>query len=137
MGIAIREYTKEDFPKLLLLSDDEWSTVHIGTASMLKQSDDKISRCYLAMDEDDQKVVGYIYGFVLPNKTLIPEFLYVLPEYRRKGIGKKLIQSLEDNSGCTASMIFYNKSLHDYYQKQEYITGDDLEIAMKELRSNG
>ena len=116
MGIAIREYSKEDYPRLWLLTDDEWRSVHVSVVSSLKDYDDNITKTFLAIDNDI--IVGYIYGFVLPNKTLIPEFLYVIPEHRQKGIGKKLLQHLEYNTDCTASMIFYNKFLHDYYQKQ-------------------
>ena len=115
------------------LPSDEWTPQVIITARALNENS-KIEKCLIA--ESDGKIVGFIYGFVLPNKTLIPEFLYVTPNERKTGIGTELIKQLEIKSNCTASMIFYNKSLHNYYEKQGYQAGDNLEVAMKEIGGN-
>lgn len=90
-----------------------------------------IEKCLVA--EADGDIVGFIYGFVLPNKTLIPEFMYVVPNARKNGVGAELIKQLELTSGCTASMIFYNKSLHCFYEHQGYLAGENLEVAVKEI----
>lgn len=42
-----------------------------------------------------------------------------------------LVEKLESSADCTASMIFYHKSLRDYYSKMGYQVGDALEVAMK------
>ena len=92
---------------------------------------ENIEHCILALD--GAKIVGYIYGFALPNKTLIPEFLYVLPAYRKNGIGKMLVEKLESSTNCISSMIFYHKSLRDYYCRMGYQVGDALEVAIKDI----
>lgn len=91
-----------------------------------------VERCYIA--ESNSSILGYIYGFVLPNKLLIPEFVYVRPIYRRKGIAKSLFIVLEKESKCYTSMIFYHKTMREHYRKIGYIVGENLEVAMKELK---
>ena len=131
MSIQLRKFDKGDFLDLATLSDDEWKPSHFGVATSMTKATGDVEHCILALDET--QVVGYIYGFALPNKTLIPEFLYVLPTYRKQGIGKMLVEKLESSTDCTTSMIFYNKSLHDYYCNMGYQAGDALEVAMKEI----
>lgn len=130
--IEFKKYEPKYFYELCLLSDDEWKENIYIIANSLKVSDSTIENCWLAFD--NQKIIGFVYGFILPNRTLLPEFLYVTPEYRNNGIGVALMKKLEEESGCTASMIFYNTALHDYYQKQNYLSGDNLEVAIKTLK---
>ncbi len=98
---------------------------------MLREYDGQVIRMLLAFSDTD--LVGFIYGFVLPNKLLIPELMYVKPQYRKTGIAHKLLSELERNSTCTTSMIFYNKTLHDFYRTQGYQVGENLEAAIKSL----
>lgn len=131
MEIVYRRFEKNDFLSLSTISDDEWKTAHLGTAKSMLCTAGNIEQCFVATIQNT--LVGYIYGFALPNKTLIPEFLYVLPQYRKQGIGADLLKTLESNCNCSASMIFYHKSLHDYYAKLGYEEGSNLEIAMKDI----
>ena len=130
--IEIRKYEKRDFQSLATISTDCWSINHKNIAKLMLNEEDTISQCRVAV-LDGNNIIGYIYGFSLPNGMLIPEFLYVYDDYRHQGIGKMLLDDLERSSGCGASMIFYNKSLRDYYEEQGYLYGDNLEVAMKEL----
>ena len=130
MIVVIRDYKKNDRFALMCLSDDEWKLQVISTVMSLKESGE-IEKCLVA--ESDGAIVGFIYGFILPNKTLIPEFMYVKPNARKNGVGTELLRQLEICSDCTASMVFYNKALHSYYKKQGYQAGDNLEVAMKEI----
>lgn len=134
MQISIREYTESDYRALSSMSDDVWSTKIACIAAGLRNYDGKIERCYLA--EKNGIIVGFIYGHVLPNRLLFPELLYVLPEYRNKGIATKLLDEFEKTSGCTTSLIFYNKALHDFYFKRDYCHGENLEVAMKLIPCN-
>lgn len=127
----LRNFSVDDFISLATLSDDEWKSAHQNIASAMMKVDTTIEKCIVATV--DGIIVGYIYGFSLPNGTLIPEFLYVVPKYRKKGVGKHLLGELERHSGCTTSMIFYHKSLHEYYEKLGYSTGSNLETAMKDI----
>lgn len=132
MNLLIREYTTNDYVDLATITDDTWAVQIITLAADLKKNyDGKIIKLLLAYNNNE--LIGFIYGFILPNRTLIPEFMYVIPQYRNHGIAHRLLNSLEKKSGCTSSMIFYNKELHDFYQKQGYLSGDRLETAMKFL----
>jgi len=130
MGVEIRGYNRHDRFALMSISDDEWQPQIISTVMSMKEKN-SIEKCLVAEANGD--IVVFIYGFVLPNKTLIPEFMYVVPNSRKNGVGTALIKQLESTSGCTASMIFYNNSLHCYYERQGYQTGENLEVAMKEI----
>ena len=130
MNIIYRRFLLEDASSLFNLSTDEWRVNHILISKSLQRSyNDEI--CFVALSEE--KIVGYVDGFVLPNKALIPHFLYVMPEYRTRGIGQGLLKKLEEESGCQCSMIYYNKALHNYYENQGYSSGDNLEVAIKDI----
>lgn len=133
MSITIRKARKTDLLALASLADDEWEQKLSILAPSFAKCNGKIERCYVAVDSDH--LLGFIYGFVLPNGLLLPEMLYVGSEYRKKGIGTKLLEYLESKSGCTSSMIFYNNTLHDYYAKRGYQVGENLETAMKNLNT--
>ena len=131
MGVELRKFEKGDYLNLATLSDDQWKELHFKIATSMMKATENIEHCILALD--GAKIVGYIYGFALPNKTLIPEFLYVLPSYRKNGIGKMLVEKLESSTNCISSMIFYHKSLRDYYCRMGYQVGDALEVAIKDI----
>lgn len=134
--ILIRKYRDEDTKALLWLCSDEWADTIAATAAQLKKCyDGKVVRCYIA-ETTDGMIVGFVYGFALPSDVLIPELLYVDTEYRRSGIGSRLLDRLEWESGCTSAMVFYNKSLHGYYARLGYLTGGNIETAMKELNTD-
>lgn len=132
MECTIRDYEKKDKFPLFNLSNDDWQYAIFNIFTRLNDNN-QIEKCLIA--EVDGNIVGFVYGFVLPNKTLIPEFLYVKQSFRNKGIGFKLIKQLEIRSKCEVSMVFYNNSLHDFYIKQGYQVGDNLEVAIKPLEA--
>ena len=132
MNVLIRECTKQDCLSLLTISDDKWAQgIKALAYSLLKETDEEIIKTLVAVS--DGALLGFIYGFVLPNQTLLPEFMYLKPQYRHQGIAQKLLAELEKQSGCTASLIFYHKSLHEFYQTQGYKSEDTLEVAVKNM----
>lgn len=131
MAVEYREFEKGDFLNLAMVADDEYSIHHTNIAKAMQKADNDIEKCILAVDKNE--IVGYVYGFALPSNTLIPEFLYVLPQHRNKGIARGLLSKLEHSTNCTASMIFYHNSLHNLYAKMGYQAGENLEVAMKEI----
>lgn len=133
MEINYRFFHRLDFIDLATLTNDEWKANHQNIAQSMLKSTGDIEKCLLAMDCEVGEIAGYVYGYLLPNKTLIPEFLFVKPKYRGYGIGKTLLSEFEIATGCTTSMVFYHKSLHDYYSKLGYQAGDALEVAIKEI----
>ncbi len=105
------ENTISDFKKLMLLYAPELDKhqnrttpteiIVKWTDSIIKQQDDTdrlLEVCYV-----DEKAVGFVYGkidrphhkgYIRPNWGYVMEF-FVLPEYRRYGIGKKMFSRLE------------------------------------------
>lgn len=131
MEIKYRAFQRDDTISLMqLCSKTEWEFAVIEIAKSLIKNIE-IAKCYLA--EKDYEVIGFVYGFALPNNLLVPHFIYVSPEYRKNGIAKKLLFMLEKESNCKNSIIYYNKSLHDYYSQCGYESSDALEVAQKEL----
>ncbi len=130
---TIREGNDKDWIRFIDFSEDEWHLQINGIGFSLKDKypGDVVKTLLVLNDEDE--MVGFIYSFVLPNHTLIPEFMYVKSEYRKMGLGHRLLRELEEISGCTSSMIFYNNTFHDFYKKQGYLASENLEIAMKIL----
>lgn len=135
MFVSIREFCDLDCTSLIMLSNDEWNKGLQFIVAGLKDKKNNVGSCLVA--EDDKQIVGFIYGFILPNKTLIPEFIYVIPNYRNKGVGRMLLEELEKRSKCTVSMIFYHKTLREHYAKQGYVVGNNLETAIKQLVDKG
>ena len=129
--LIIREMQKRDWLDIATIADDEWKPKLTKLSLYLANYNGDIERCYIATKEG--LMAGFIYGFSLPNKLLIPEMLYVRSEFRKQGIGTKLLETIEQKSGCNCSMIFYNKDLHNYYAQRGYNTGDNLETAIKDL----
>ena len=97
MNLEIREYTKLDWYSLISISEDKWakSIEQLGF-SIMKEYNRDVLKILLAVC--DNNVVGFIYGFILPNQTLIPEFMYLKPECRHQGIAQKLLPELEKHN---------------------------------------
>ena len=133
MNVIIRPVNKTDILSLTNLANDEWAPKLSMLAPSFVTCDGIIERCYVA--EEENEIIGFIYGFDLPNGLLLPEMLYVRSEYRRAGIGTQLLIHLEKDSGCSSSLIFYNNTRHNYYAKRGYIVGENIEAAMKDLTS--
>lgn len=88
MEISIRNYKKADYLPIMMLDDDKWKEQLLSIGSSLMHSDDDTDVLIFLLAEIKDSIVGFVYGFKLPNRMLIPEFLYVKPEYRHQGIGK-------------------------------------------------
>lgn len=130
--IEIRRLTQDDYFSIIELApDDEYmAQMFISIANAVKSNFDGISYIYGAFV--DSLIIGFIYGFVLPNKTLLPQYLYVDAEYRGNKIGNRLLKTLETDSECSCSLAYFEKGLSNYYEKQGYTIGNNV-VAMKEL----
>lgn len=134
MSIIYRIAEKKDYELILSMvvcsTEEYWGqAVKLIADNILHPN--PIEKIYVAQEGND--IVGIINGYVLPNKTLLPQFSYVKPELRNRGIGTGLLNKLESDSDCNVSMIFYNKDLHDHYMSIGYETGANLETAIKEI----
>lgn len=131
MDFAIRPYEKSDFLFLGSLSDnDEYKVQHLPIAQSMMAADGTFEKCFVATVNDE--IVGYIYGFVVPSRLTLPQFLYVKDTYRKQGIGAALLKHFEREAGTPCSLIYYRNELHDYYTKQGYEAGT-TEVGMKQI----
>ena len=131
-NVEIRRLTPDDYFSVIeLVPDDEYmAQMFVAIANAVKSDFDGISYTYGAFV--DGFIIGFIYGFVLPNKTLLPQYLYVDAEYRGNKIGNRLLETLEKDSECSCSLAYFEKGLSNYYEKQGYTIGNNV-VALKEL----
>lgn len=131
----IRLLTKDDYLLIMEIAPDDEVTMSmfLGIAKAIKDGFDGISYTYGAFI--DGMIVGFIYGFVLPNKTLLPQYLYVATDYRGRKIGKQLLERFEQESQCTCAIAYFEEGLSKYYSEQGYIVGNTL-VALKNLLHN-
>lgn len=96
---------------------------------------------YLA--EEDGKAAGCVF-FLLINKPASPLFItgktgtlmnvYTLPEYRRRGIGKKLVSmAIEDGKAWDLSYIELRATKCGYplYKQLDFIEDKSIYMSMK------
>ena len=132
--MIIRLSTKEELPFIAAMSQD---FADEGCCNGINaETVDELSAYELYVAEDDGKLVGYAYGaaetasrkrfFILPgHKNFYVEIIYVKPEYRSLGLGRKLYQKLEDRArelGCETVEVIavsknYKKLLHLYIEE--------------------
>ncbi|TSC83559.1 MAG: GNAT family acetyltransferase [Microgenomates group bacterium Gr01-1014_16] len=115
----------------------------LGLNNVLEKLDKNKGKIYFAQDEG--KVVGYIFGFVCDKQSeeklleVVPsqvgqiEDVYVEEEYRGKGVGKMLMEKMEDylkDQGCDSiwlEVFAPNFDAHAAYLKMGYV---DREVGM-------
>lgn len=136
VSVEVRKISMLDVPELIILgnNDDHYGIKVKLIVESFINSEDSLKSCFVAIS--DRSIVGFVYGFLTDNSTLFPQFLYVKPEYRKKGIGTKLMKTIETETECSVSIIYYHNSLHNYYKRQGYNSGDQLEVAIKEVQCN-
>lgn len=132
MSISFRSAKKEDIFEVAKNANDEWGRNILEIAKYLNKENNDYERCYVA--EKLNKIIGLVYGYILPNRLLFPVFLYVSYDNRKIGVGKRLLEYFEKETKSDTSIIFYHKSLHDFYKGCGYCAGDDIETAIKVLR---
>ena len=100
-----------------------WEKEDISFGLRANEKEDLKEPCFIALDGN--KVVGYTFGHfyesekktsyaALGEKCFSVDELYVLPEYRSKGIGKRLYQAIEDEVKGQCHCINLVTSTKDY-----------------------
>ena len=115
MLVQYKKYRKTYESKMktaLLFLEDEWEKTFISLYKAIEQMPNSYEKLYIAISEG--KVIGFVYGYTLPNKTLMPMFLHVDEKYRNQGIATNLLELIEKESKCVCSLIWYDKSLHNF-----------------------
>lgn len=110
-NVEIRRLTPDDYFSIIeLVPDDEYmAQIFMIIANAVKSDFDGISYTYGAFVNG--LIIGFIYGFVLPNKTLLPQYLYIDAEYRGNKVGNRLLETLEKDSECSCSLAYFEKGL--------------------------
>ena len=98
----------------------------------------KLNKNYKKQLEDmlDEEIVGYIMGkyFIedekrsyvdIGDKCFEIQEIYVLPNYRNKGIGKKLFSILEDEVKDNVKYIVLATSTKDYKKALKFYVDDN------------
>lgn len=113
----------EDTVKQLIDLSLIWEKEEITFGLRHNTKEDLEEPCFIAVDNN--KIIGYIFGHYYVNdkdlnygkkgdKCFDVMELYVLPEYRNKGIGKKLFSILESEVSKEASYITLSTATKDY-----------------------
>ena len=71
---------------------------------------------------DQDKMVGFIKGFLVDKAEYKLDCLFVEPEFKRQGVGKRLLQSFESATALVGSHIqaISYDGARDFYKKQKY-----------------
>ncbi len=131
MSVTIDEFNILDSFELNNISNDDWKDNIDSIVYNFIYSKNDIEKILVL--KVNNRIVGFIYMYVISNKLLIPEFMYIKKEYRKKGYGSKLLKEAEIRSGCQTSQIFFNKALSTYYEKEGYTLGENLVVGIKNL----
>ena len=88
--------------------------------------------CFIALDKE--RIVGYIFGHYDTNekysfdeigaKEFFVSEIYVLPEYRSQGIGRKLFKMLEDEVKQNVTCITLSTATKDYQRILKFYAED-------------
>jgi ribosomal protein S18 acetylase RimI-like enzyme len=94
---------------------------------------------FIALDKNE--IVGYCVGKI-EDKTVWAESLFVKPEYRKKGIGRKLYKKIEMIADKLSSETVYNwihpnnKKIISFLKKQGYSVLNLIEIRKQRKNEN-
>ena len=127
MNITIRKMTVDDVPAVLDLDRKSFSLPWPERSFRFELTDNPASRCWVA--ELDGKVVGMIVVWLIVDEAHVAT-IATEPEYRRQGIGKRLLaHALEQliSDGARSSFLEVRESnlaAQEMYRKFGYeVTG--------------
>ena len=94
----IRLLKQDEYLLLMeIVPDDEIMRGMFWYRKIYQRRFDGISYTYAAFVDD--LIIGFVYGYVPPNKALLPQYLYVDPQYRKQELGGNFLQRLKANPG--------------------------------------
>lgn len=122
MKFEFRHLDENTIEQLIALSK-LWKEENCSYGMEVNTKEDLSEPLIVALDEN--KIIGYIFGhfYTTENKTSYIEIgqkcfsvdeLYVLPEYRSNGIGKKLFRMLEEKVKEECSYMTLSTSTKNY-----------------------
>lgn len=145
--VKIRQFSPQDFESVAKISQESFP--HPWSEEYLKKVSQDHARDILIAESDGQ-IVGYILGYIKSDRSGSIKILAVDPDYRRQGIGQKLINAALEKmkkSGCEEVFLKLrtnNSTADNFYQeigferdktlKGYFSNGDDAYIMRKNLR---
>lgn len=119
----IKEMRVDDLPSLLRLGQDQWKDEEWLTIDYLKSSFVQPGLNFVATIDD--KIVGgvlFVFEDIVPNWI---RFLIVNKEYRKQGIGRKLLEEIFKNVKY-GQTIFVDTGVSDkdaiaFYEKMGFV----------------
>ena len=144
--IKVRQFLPKDFKKISEIAKE--SFLHPWTDSYLRKVSQEHTNDILVA-ETAGKTVGYILGYIKPDKSGSIKILAVDPNYREQGVGGKLIETIvgklkkEGANEVFLKLRADNSVAYDFYGKLGFIktkrirkyfsNGDDAYIMRKKL----
>ena len=123
----------EETVKQLIDLSYVWEKEDITWGLRHNTKDDLEEVCYLALDKN--RIVGYCFGHYSTNdkqtqyadvgeRFFFISEIYVLPEYRNKGTGKKLFKLIEDEVKNEVTCITLATATKDYQRILKFYAQD-------------
>ena len=140
MAFKIRNAVENDFPSIIELFKEfaEFEKLPEKMVNTVEQMirEKEYFNCFVAVNENNQ-IVGYSTYFFSYHtwigKSLYMDDLYVQPEYRKKGIGKRLLESIikfaqkEECNKVRWQVSNWNKNGQEFYKRMGAKI-DDVEL---------
>lgn len=123
----------DDVVKTLLELSKLWEEEDITFGYIANNKDDLKEPCFAAIEND--KIIGYVFGHYYDNEKKVADIaigdkcfdideLYVLKEYRSKGIGRKLFKAIENEVKDEAMYITLPTATKDYKRILKFYSED-------------
>ncbi|MBR5904301.1 MAG: GNAT family N-acetyltransferase [Alphaproteobacteria bacterium] len=90
----------------------------------------------------EDEMVGFVKGFLVDKAEYKLDSLFVKPDFKHQGVGKRLLESFETSVSLVASYIqaISYDGARDFYKKQKYkvygVKGDNPKVDKKLLMPN-
>ncbi len=105
MNCRVRRSTVQDIPALLeilnVIESSKQDKVFLSYANkrdIIRQNIRQAKHIFVITEEEDNgKIIGFMRESGRPNKAIMLEDIFVLPEYRGKGAGNELLNYLKSN----------------------------------------
>jgi len=131
--MIIREAVSEDHTGLMALYDafmevDRYSKLDSDSLEKVIASQDN----FILVAENDHELVGFISASArlvvrYPEPIMQVDELYVDPEFREHGVGRQLIQAVEDLARANNWSKIYIESGYKYEVAHKFYEGNDYE----------
>ena len=147
MSLYIRKMTLEDIPAVVALDQVSFSLPWPERSFRFELTDNAASRCWVA--EMDERITGMVVGWLLVDEMHIAT-IATHPDYRRQGIGSKLLlhtllKSIEEGaktsflevreSNLAAQEMYLKFGYEKVGRRKRYYRDNDEDAILMYLKS--